>query len=72
MPIVPGGGGAGFAQPGAPGAGNGAIIPGPGFNPYANNYLAPQIDIIPQGNGGFLIDVIPQGNYNPPTTVDDM
>merc|ERR1740131_871964 len=48
---------------------NGAIIPGPNFNP---SNLPPQIDIIPQPNGGFLIDVIPQGNYNPPTTVDDM
>merc|ERR1719491_637184 len=68
QPIVPGAG--------AVGAGNGAIIPGPGFNLYANNYLnvMPQIDVIPQGNGGFLIDVIPQGNYNPfpATKVDDM
>merc|ERR1719282_1203630 len=77
QPVVPGAGGAGFVAPGVPGlggvgAGNGAVIPGPGFNPYYNGGLAPQIDIIPQGNGGFLIDVIPQGNYNPPTKVDDM
>merc|ERR1719162_828038 len=66
QPVVPGVGGVG--------AGNGAVIPGPGFNPYANNYLMPQIDVIPQSNGGFLIDVIPQGNYNPfpNTKVDDM
>merc|ERR1719283_190201 len=52
QPVVPGVGGAGFVAPGvgAPGvgAGNGAIIPGPGYNPYMNNGLAPQIDIIPR------------------------